>query len=117
MWYQTSCARDSILVGIGAGGAVGGSSFILSGVKGLQKSANWAVGAFSLTAIGLHIWCDMRRKEEAKGIAAAVTGMKMLHEKRVKEEAEQKRKVAEETRRKLEEEEERRKNKTWYKWW
>lgn len=31
-WYQTPCARDSLLVGIGGGGAVGGVSFILKGV-------------------------------------------------------------------------------------
>lgn len=30
-WYQTPCARDSLLVGIGGGGAVGGVSFILKG--------------------------------------------------------------------------------------
>lgn len=116
-WYQTSCARDSLLVGIGAGGAVGGVNFILRGVSGLARSGNWAVGAFASTAIGLHIWCDMRRKEEAKGIAAAVTGMKMLHEKKAKEEVERKRLLAEEERRRLEEEEERRRNKRWYKWW
>lgn len=116
-WYQTSCARDSLLVGIGAGGAVGGVSFILRGVSGLLKSSQWAVGAFATTAIGLHVWCDNRRKEEAKGIAAAVTGMKMLHEKRAREEADQKRLLAEQSRRKLEEEEERQRNKRWYKWW
>lgn len=31
-WYQVPCARDSLLVGIGGGGAVGGLSFILKGV-------------------------------------------------------------------------------------
>jgi len=30
-WYQTPCARDSLLVGIGAGGAVGGIRFVLRG--------------------------------------------------------------------------------------
>jgi len=30
-WYQTPCARDSLLVGIGAGGAVGGLRFVLRG--------------------------------------------------------------------------------------
>jgi cytochrome c oxidase assembly protein subunit 20 len=30
-FYQTGCGRDSLLVGIGAGGAVGGLSFILRG--------------------------------------------------------------------------------------
>jgi cytochrome c oxidase assembly protein subunit 20 len=32
-FYQTSCARDSLLVGIGAGGAVGGLRFILKGTS------------------------------------------------------------------------------------
>lgn len=31
-FYQTPCARDSLLVGIGAGGAVGGLRFILRGM-------------------------------------------------------------------------------------
>ena len=32
-FYQTSCARDSLMVGIGAGGAVGGLRFILKGMQ------------------------------------------------------------------------------------
>ena len=31
-FYQTSCARDSLLVGMGAGGAAGGLRFILKGI-------------------------------------------------------------------------------------
>ena len=34
-FYQTSCARDSLLIGMGAGGAIGGLRFILKG-KTLQ---------------------------------------------------------------------------------
>jgi cytochrome c oxidase assembly protein subunit 20 len=30
-WYQTPCARDSLLVGIASGGAVGGLRFVLKG--------------------------------------------------------------------------------------
>ena len=30
-WYQAPCARDSLLVGMGSGGAVGGLRFILKG--------------------------------------------------------------------------------------
>lgn len=30
-FYQTSCARDSLMVGIGAGGAIGGIRFIIKG--------------------------------------------------------------------------------------
>lgn len=31
-WYQAPCARDALLVGMGAGGAVGGLRFILKGI-------------------------------------------------------------------------------------
>ena len=31
-FYRTQCSRDSLLVGIGAGGAVGGGRFIASGM-------------------------------------------------------------------------------------
>jgi cytochrome c oxidase assembly protein subunit 20 len=30
-WYQAPCARDSLLVGMGTGGAIGGLRFILKG--------------------------------------------------------------------------------------
>jgi cytochrome c oxidase assembly protein subunit 20 len=30
-WYQAPCARDSLLVGMGAGGAFGGLRFVLKG--------------------------------------------------------------------------------------
>jgi len=30
-WYQTSCARDSLLVGMGMGSAIGGLRFIFKG--------------------------------------------------------------------------------------
>ena len=32
-WYQAPCARDSLLVGMGSGGAVGGLRFILKGAR------------------------------------------------------------------------------------
>jgi cytochrome c oxidase assembly protein subunit 20 len=38
-FYQTSCARDSLMVGIGAGGAIGGIRFIVKG-----KSCQMAPG-------------------------------------------------------------------------
>lgn len=37
-WYQTSCARDSLLVGMGVGGVVGGMGFILRGKARRLKS-------------------------------------------------------------------------------
>ena|SRR5271170_1714545 len=41
-WYRTTCSRDSLLVGIGAGGAVGGLRFILTGndVRGQNEIAS-----------------------------------------------------------------------------
>lgn len=32
-WYQTSCARDSLLVGMSVGGGVGGIGFITRGMS------------------------------------------------------------------------------------
>lgn len=115
-WYQTSCARDSLLVGMGVGGGVFGVGFVTRGLYKLNMTTRWAVGMFAVTACGMHYWCDRRRREEAKGIAAAVTGMKMLHEKKAREEAEKK-KAAEEAQRIKMEEEERKKKETWWKPW
>lgn len=36
-WYQTSCARDSLMVGIIAGGGVGGLRFIVKGKRTLAQ--------------------------------------------------------------------------------
>ena len=113
-FYQTACARDSLLVGIGVGGGVGGLGFIVRGLSRLMWTTNYAVGAFTVTAGGMYYWCQKRRKEEAKGMAAAVVGMRMLHEKKAREEAERK-KLELERRRK--EEEDRIKNQRWWKPW
>jgi len=86
-WYQTGCARDSLMVGIGAGGALGGLRFILKGLASMLATTNWAVGGFCVTSSLMYYWCEQRRLEEAKGMAAAVAGMKMLNEKRAKEKA------------------------------
>jgi hypothetical protein len=58
----------------------------------------------------MYAWCDSRRKEEQKGMAAAVMGMKILNEKKARERA------AEEAPQKAAEEA-REKNKAWYKVW
>lgn len=58
----------------------------------------------------MYAWCDSRRKEEQKGMAAAVMGMKILNEKKAQERA------AEEAAQKAAEEG-REKNKAWYKVW
>lgn len=113
-WYQTGCARDSLLVAIAAGGGIGGLGFIVRGVKRSLATSNYAVGTFVLTASGMYYWCERRRQEEAQGMAAAVVGMRRLHEKKAREEAE--RKKQEEDRRRREEEE-RIKNKRWWNPW
>ncbi|KAJ9654084.1 hypothetical protein H2198_006823 [Neophaeococcomyces mojaviensis] len=116
-WYKQPCARDALLVGIASGGGVGGVGFILRGLKHLQRTSNYAVGAFALSSVGMFYWCQGRRQEEARGMAAAVAGMKMLHEKKAREEAAEKERLraAEEARRKAEEEA--KKNRSWWKVW
>lgn len=76
----------------------------------MGTTANWAVGAFTLSALGMYTWCERRRKEEQKGMAAAVIGMKMLNEKKARERAveEAAQKAAEEAQKK---------NAPWYKVW
>jgi len=63
-----------------------------------------------LAAMGMYTWCEARRKEEQKGMAAAVMGMKMLKEKKAREQA------AEEAAQKAFEQQ-REKDKPWYKVW
>lgn len=53
----------------------------------MLATTNWAVGGFSVTAMGMYYWCEQRRKQEAKGIAAAMAGMKMLNEKKARDKA------------------------------
>ena len=60
-----------------------------TGLSALQRSANYAVGAFVLASCSMYYWCDQRRKEEAQGMAMAVAGMKMLNEKKARERAAQ----------------------------
>ncbi|KIW66548.1 hypothetical protein PV04_05872 [Phialophora macrospora] len=115
-WYQAPCARDSLLVGMGAGGAVGGLRFILKGLSSMLTTANFAVAGFVLSASGMYYWCDQRRREEARGMALAVQGMKMLHEKKAREKS-----AAEEAARAAAaakaEEEARTRKQQWYKFW
>lgn len=117
VWYKQPCARDALLVGIASGGGIGGVGFILRGLKNIQRTSNFAVGAFAASSVGMFYWCQSRRREEARGMAAAVAGMKMLHEKRAKEEAaeKEKQKAAEEARKQAEEKA--KKSKSWWKVW
>lgn len=102
-----------MLVGILAGASVAGIRFIAIGLRRIHYTTSYSVGTFAVTACGMKVWGDRRQREEAKGIAAAVTGMKMLHEKRDREAKEKKMKEEEDKRRREEEE---RKRKSW-KWW
>ena len=80
------------------------------GLTAVGTTANWAVGGFTMAACGMYAWCEARRKEERKGIAAAVIGMKMLNEKKARE------KAAEEAAQKAAEQAQA-KDKPWYKVW
>jgi len=113
-WYQTPCSRDSLLVGIASGGAIGGSRFVLKGLSSVATSANYAVAGFALAAGGMYYWCDQKRREEARGMALAVAGMKLLHEKRAREKAAEDAAAAAAA---AKAEEERKANQRWYKFW
>lgn len=80
----------------------------------MLTTANFAVGGFVLSASGMYYWCDQRRREEARGMAIAVQGMKMLHEKKAREKA-----AAEEAARiaAIKADEERKRKQQWYKFW
>ena len=80
----------------------------------MVATTNYAVGAFVLTASGMYYWCEQRRKEEQRGIAQAVIGMKVLQEKRARDKAAEEAAVAAKAK---EAEEERKRNQRWYKFW
>ncbi len=84
------------------------------GLSGVGATANLAVAGFALTASGMYYWCDQRRREESRGIAAAVIGMKVLHEKKAREKAAEEAARAEAA---AKAEEERKRNQRWYKFW
>ncbi|KAL3482394.1 hypothetical protein BJX99DRAFT_216969 [Aspergillus californicus] len=114
-FYKAPCARDSLMLGIGAGFAVGGVRGVLGGLRSIWIASNWAVGAFALTSLGAHEFCQRRRAEELDGMKQAVDMMKELKLKKQREKEQQ---VAEAAR--LVEEE--RKRKSWthlpnYKFW
>jgi hypothetical protein len=60
----------------------------ISGLTGMVMTTNLAVAGFAATSMAMHYWCDQRRQEEAKGMALAIAGMKMLNEKKSKEKIE-----------------------------
>jgi hypothetical protein len=64
----------------------------------------------------MYYWCDQRRKEEARGMALAVQGMKMLHEKKAREKLAAEEAAQAAVAAKAEEEARRRKQQ-WYRIW
>ncbi|KAL4739497.1 hypothetical protein BDV11DRAFT_116843 [Aspergillus similis] len=114
-FYKAPCARDSLLLGIGAGFGVGGVRGVLGGMRSLWSACNWAVGVFAITSLAAHEFCQRRRIQELDGMKQAVEMMKEL---KLKKQREKEEKAAEAAR--LAEEE--RKRKSWtnlanYKFW
>ncbi|KAB8228350.1 hypothetical protein ETB97_004404 [Aspergillus alliaceus] len=114
-FYKKPCARDSLLLGIGAGFGIGGIRGVLGGLRSMWTACNWAVGAFALTSLAAHEFCQRRRVQELDGMKQAVELMKEL---KIKKQREKEEKVAEAAR--LAEEEKKRKswtNLSNYKFW
>ncbi|PLB53092.1 cytochrome oxidase biogenesis protein, Cox20 subunit [Aspergillus steynii IBT 23096] len=84
-FYKAPCARDSLLLGIGAGFGIGGVRGVLGGMRAMWTACNWAVGAFALTSLAAHEFCQRRRVQELDGMKQAVDLMKQLKEKKQRE--------------------------------
>ncbi|KAL4879668.1 hypothetical protein BJY04DRAFT_193350 [Aspergillus karnatakaensis] len=114
-FYKTPCARDSLLLGIGAGFGVGGVRGVLGGMRSIWSACNWAVGIFAITSLASYEFCQRRRIQELDGMKQAVELMKEL---KVKKQREKEQQAAEAAR--LAEEEKKRKSWTHlpnYKFW
>ncbi|KAI9368294.1 hypothetical protein BJX61DRAFT_524592 [Aspergillus egyptiacus] len=114
-FYKTPCARDSLMLGIGAGFGIGGVRGVLGGLRSLWTACNWAVGAFAIVSLASYEFCQRRRIQELDGMKQAVEMMKELKLKKQREKEQQ----AAEAARQAEEE---RKRKSWtnlanYKFW
>ncbi|MCJ1263379.1 hypothetical protein MMC22_003249 [Lobaria immixta] len=68
--YKKPCARDALLVGIGAGFGTGGLRAIM-GVPPL-KACSWAVGTFCFGSFVMHEFCQRKRQLEMQGLKRAV---------------------------------------------
>ncbi|KAF7593431.1 hypothetical protein BBP40_011533 [Aspergillus hancockii] len=115
-FYKKPCARDSLLLGIGAGFGIGGVRGVLGGLRSMWTACNWAVGAFAITSLAAHEFCQRRRVQELDGMKQAVELMKEL---KIKKQQEKEQKAAEVAARLAEEE---KKRKSWtnlsnYKFW
>jgi cytochrome c oxidase assembly protein subunit 20 len=135
-FYRVPCARDALLVGGGGGAAVGGLTAIVGGkmnmiqeilikkkvcslrapgLKATWRAANFAVAGFAIFSMGQYAWCESRRREEAKGMALAVIGMKKLEEKRRREKETEEARAAAEAER-LREEQRQKQKSSWSFW-
>ncbi|PYH41907.1 COX20 family protein [Aspergillus saccharolyticus JOP 1030-1] len=114
-FYKAPCARDSLLLGIGAGFGIGGVRGVLGGLPKIWTACNWAVGAFAITSLAAHEFCQRRRVQELDGMKQAVELMKELKLKKQREKEQKEKEIA-----RLAEEE--RQRKSWtnlanYKFW
>ena len=85
------------------------------GLRSVWTACNWAVGAFAVTSLASHEFCQRRRTEELDGMKQA---MELMQQLKVKKQREKEQKLEEGAR--LAEEE--RKRKSWvnpsiYKFW
>jgi len=117
-FHKAPCARDSLLLGLGAGFGVGGVRGILGGLSSIWPACNWAVGTFAIASIVAHELCQRRRVKEINGMKQAVELMQELKIQKQKEK--EQKKAAEEAARLAEAEVQKRKNWTNlsnYKFW
>ena len=85
-----------------------------TGMPKLLRSCNIAVGGWFVGAVGMYAWCDKRRREEQRGIALAMQGLKLYNDRIAKEEkAEKMKAIAEEARLR----EDQMNKKSWYNIW
>ncbi|KAI5306100.1 hypothetical protein KEM56_002220 [Ascosphaera pollenicola] len=84
---QTPCARDSFLVGIGGGAAVGGIKAVIGGLRKMWPACNWAVGSFTVLTIATYELCQRQRRIEMEGMKEATELMAKLKAKKEKEKA------------------------------
>jgi Protein of unknown function (DUF3767) len=84
----------------------------------MRRAANFAAAGFVIMSMGQYAWCESRRREEAKGMAMAVIGMKKLQEKRqLEKEAEEAKAAAGKAEAERLAEEQRQKQKSGWSFW
>lgn len=80
----------------------------------LWRSSHIAVAGCFAGAVGMYAWCDKRRREEQRGIALAMQGLKTYNDRMANEEkAEKMKAIAGEAKLR----EERLNKKSWYNIW